>query len=163
MLYRKLMAVYSEIRTEHTNALCGPNAEFLNVKHCGTYRNHWARAGEPLARVKICLARGIHCCPIFILVLPVHILYIGKNVCACVCVCVCVCIYIYIYIYIYIWGNFFAVFVSEFSQQKKMTGTVRVSGWRRRQYRRSWTILRNKFDRTTFSWFKLQYFLNTSL
>jgi len=75
------MAVYSEIRTEHTNALCGPNAELLNVKHCGTYSNHQARAGEPLARVKISLARGIHCCPIFILVLPVHLLYIGKNVC----------------------------------------------------------------------------------
>ena len=42
MLYRKLMAVYSEIGrpTEHTNALRGPNAELLNVKHCGTYSNH---------------------------------------------------------------------------------------------------------------------------
>ena len=47
MLYRKLMAVYSEIGrpTEHTIALCGPNAELLN---CGTYSNHQARAGDPL-------------------------------------------------------------------------------------------------------------------
>ena len=33
------MAVYSEIRTEHTNAR-GANVELLNVKHCRSFSNH---------------------------------------------------------------------------------------------------------------------------
>jgi hypothetical protein len=32
MLYREIIAVCSEIRTEHLNALCGQNVELLNVK-----------------------------------------------------------------------------------------------------------------------------------
>ena len=32
MLYRKIMGVYSEIHTKHTNTLCGKNVELLNVK-----------------------------------------------------------------------------------------------------------------------------------
>ena len=32
MLYREVIAVYSEIHTEHMNALCGQNLEFLNAK-----------------------------------------------------------------------------------------------------------------------------------
>ena len=32
MLYRKIMAVCSEIHTTHINTLCGQNAELLNVK-----------------------------------------------------------------------------------------------------------------------------------
>ena len=32
MLYRKTMAVCSEIHTKHTNTLCGQNVELLNVK-----------------------------------------------------------------------------------------------------------------------------------
>ena len=32
MLYRKIMAVCSEIHTKHTNTLCGQNVELLNVK-----------------------------------------------------------------------------------------------------------------------------------
>ena len=32
MLYRDLMAVFSEIHTEHINTLCGQNVELLNVK-----------------------------------------------------------------------------------------------------------------------------------
>jgi hypothetical protein len=27
---------------EHTNTLCGKNAEFLRVEAGGTYSNHWA-------------------------------------------------------------------------------------------------------------------------
>ena len=32
MLYREIMAVYSEIHTKHINTLCGQNVELLNVK-----------------------------------------------------------------------------------------------------------------------------------
>ena len=32
MLYREIIAVCSEIGTEHINALCGQNIELLNVK-----------------------------------------------------------------------------------------------------------------------------------
>ena len=31
MLYRKIMAVFSEIHTKHINTLCGHNVELLNV------------------------------------------------------------------------------------------------------------------------------------
>jgi hypothetical protein len=39
MLYSEIIAVCSEI---HINTLCGQNVELLNVKHGGTYSNHWA-------------------------------------------------------------------------------------------------------------------------
>jgi hypothetical protein len=42
MQYREIIAVCSETHTEHINALCGQNIEFLNVKPAGTYSNHWA-------------------------------------------------------------------------------------------------------------------------
>ena len=32
MLYREIIAVCSEIHTEHTNTLCGQNVELLSVK-----------------------------------------------------------------------------------------------------------------------------------
>ena len=32
MLYREIIAVYSQIHTEHINTLCGQNVELLNVK-----------------------------------------------------------------------------------------------------------------------------------
>jgi len=32
MLHREIIAVCSEINTEHTNTLCGQNVELLNVK-----------------------------------------------------------------------------------------------------------------------------------
>jgi len=32
MLYREIMAIYSEIQTKHINTLCGQNVEFVNVK-----------------------------------------------------------------------------------------------------------------------------------
>ena len=32
MLYREIMAVFSEIHTKHINTLCGQNVELLNVK-----------------------------------------------------------------------------------------------------------------------------------
>ena len=45
MLYREIIAVCSEIHTEHINTLCGQNGEFMNVKLGGTYSNHWALNG----------------------------------------------------------------------------------------------------------------------
>jgi hypothetical protein len=45
MLYREIIAVCSEIHTEHINTLCGQNAEFVNVKPGDTYSNHWCLRG----------------------------------------------------------------------------------------------------------------------
>jgi len=45
MLYWEIIAVCSEIYTEHINALCGQKVELLNVKPGGTYSNHWAVKG----------------------------------------------------------------------------------------------------------------------
>ena len=46
MLYRKIIAVCSQIHTEDINTLCGQNVKFLNVKPGGTYSNHWALKGN---------------------------------------------------------------------------------------------------------------------
>jgi hypothetical protein len=40
MLYREIIAVFSEIHTKHINTLCGQKVEFVNVKPGGTYSNH---------------------------------------------------------------------------------------------------------------------------
>ena len=45
MLYREIIAVCSEIHTEHINALCGQNLEFLNIKRGSTYSKSWALKG----------------------------------------------------------------------------------------------------------------------
>ena len=39
--YGEIIAVCSQMHTEHTNTPCGQNAELLNVKPGGTYSNHW--------------------------------------------------------------------------------------------------------------------------
>ena len=50
MLYREIIAVCSQIRTEHVNTLCGQNVELLNVKTDGISVKHWALDGStPLA------------------------------------------------------------------------------------------------------------------
>ena len=36
MLYRKIIAVCSDMRTKHVDTFCGQNLEFLNVKPGGT-------------------------------------------------------------------------------------------------------------------------------
>ena len=41
MLYREIIAVYSEIHTKHINTLCGQNMEFVNVNPGGTYSDCW--------------------------------------------------------------------------------------------------------------------------
>jgi hypothetical protein len=40
MLFREIIAVYCENRTEHTDTLCGQNVKGIRVKAGGTYRNH---------------------------------------------------------------------------------------------------------------------------
>jgi hypothetical protein len=40
MLYREIIAVFSEIHTKHINTLYGQNVELLDVKPGGTKRNH---------------------------------------------------------------------------------------------------------------------------
>jgi hypothetical protein len=40
MLFGETVAAYCENRTEHTDTLCGQNAEFWCVKAGGTYSNH---------------------------------------------------------------------------------------------------------------------------
>jgi hypothetical protein len=37
MLYREIIAVYSEIHTKNINTLCGQNVELLSVKPAGLY------------------------------------------------------------------------------------------------------------------------------
>ena len=41
-MYRKIIAVCSEIHTKHINILCGQDVEFLNDKPGGTCSDHWA-------------------------------------------------------------------------------------------------------------------------
>jgi hypothetical protein len=45
MLYREIIAVWSQIHTNHINTLCVQNVEFLNVTAGGTYSDHWALEG----------------------------------------------------------------------------------------------------------------------
>jgi hypothetical protein len=45
MLYREIIAVYSEFHTKHINTLYGQNVELLNDKPPGTYSDHWAVKG----------------------------------------------------------------------------------------------------------------------
>jgi len=45
MLYREIIAVFSQIHTKHINTLCGQNVELLNVKPGSTYSNHGALMG----------------------------------------------------------------------------------------------------------------------
>jgi len=40
MLYRKIIAVCSEIHTKHINTLYGLKVEFLSLKPAGTQNNH---------------------------------------------------------------------------------------------------------------------------
>jgi len=42
MLYREIIAVFSQIHTKHITTLRGQNVELLNVKPGGTYSNQWA-------------------------------------------------------------------------------------------------------------------------
>jgi hypothetical protein len=42
MVYTEIVAVCSEIHTQHINTPCGQKVELLNVKPSGTYSDHWA-------------------------------------------------------------------------------------------------------------------------
>jgi hypothetical protein len=39
MLYREIIAVFSQIHTKHIYTLCGQNVEFVNVQPGGAYSN----------------------------------------------------------------------------------------------------------------------------
>jgi len=45
MLYREIIAVFSEIHTKRTDTLCGQNVESYSVKPGGKYSNQWALNG----------------------------------------------------------------------------------------------------------------------
>jgi hypothetical protein len=45
MLYMEIIAVCSEMHTKHINSLCEQRIELLNIKHDGTYSNHWGLKG----------------------------------------------------------------------------------------------------------------------
>jgi len=45
MLYREIIAVYSQIHTKHINTLCGQKVEFVNIKPSGIYSNHCTLKG----------------------------------------------------------------------------------------------------------------------
>jgi len=40
MLYKEIIAVFSDIPTQQINTLCGQNVSFFSVKPDGTYSNH---------------------------------------------------------------------------------------------------------------------------
>jgi hypothetical protein len=42
MLFGKTVAVYCANRTEHTDTMCGQNAEFWYVNAGGTHNYNWA-------------------------------------------------------------------------------------------------------------------------
>jgi hypothetical protein len=41
MLFKEVIAVYSDSHTKPINTLCGQNAELLIIKAGGTYSYHW--------------------------------------------------------------------------------------------------------------------------
>ena len=42
MLYREIIAVCSEIPTQHTNTVCGQNVETFDAKFSSKYIKHWS-------------------------------------------------------------------------------------------------------------------------
>jgi hypothetical protein len=45
MLFREIIAIYSELSYKTKNTLCEQNAEIVIVKAGGTYHSHWALKG----------------------------------------------------------------------------------------------------------------------
>jgi len=48
MLYREIIAVYSQIHTKYINTLCGENVELQNIKLGGKYSEQCAVEGHLL-------------------------------------------------------------------------------------------------------------------
>ena len=71
MLYRKIIAVCSQIHIKHINTLCGQNVELLNVKlvvHVVTTRPQWAKF-----QVRQCTPTALasYCCTVRLALLPI--------------------------------------------------------------------------------------------
>jgi hypothetical protein len=92
MLFWETAAVYCENRREHTNTLCGQNAEFWYDKIGSTDSNHWAStycltsaaAGLPpiLVEILIFMAMQIHRKKVNTreeLMEPIHIKMLGSG------------------------------------------------------------------------------------
>jgi len=58
MLYREIIAVYSEIRTKHITSLCGQNVKFVSVKYRLYYSNQCVV--NIVADKPTCSTRAIH-------------------------------------------------------------------------------------------------------
>jgi hypothetical protein len=60
MLFRETVAVYCDDYTEHTNTLCGQNAEFWCVEAGGTYSNHWGLKELNVKKLRVLLTERIY-------------------------------------------------------------------------------------------------------
>ena len=76
-LNRVVIAVRCEIHTKQTNTLCGQNVEFVNVKPCGTYSDHWhlkrviSKVKEPMSntnkkKLNVSIFRAVNQFTVFI-------------------------------------------------------------------------------------------------
>lgn len=77
-MFRKIILVYCDIRTKHTNALCGKNVEFSNVKVGGKYSYQCVLQGYDAAdnfSTKYCLPADF------------RFLYIMDSISALCCCC----------------------------------------------------------------------------
>jgi hypothetical protein len=54
MLFKEIIAVYSENHTKHISTLCGYSAELVIVKAGGTYSYHWVKPAQKLSPLQIC-------------------------------------------------------------------------------------------------------------
>jgi hypothetical protein len=50
ILFREIIAIYTDMYTKHINTLCVQNAEFPNVKAGGNYSNHCVLKREIITR-----------------------------------------------------------------------------------------------------------------
>jgi hypothetical protein len=57
MLFKEITAVYCRNHKKHINALCRQNAEFLFVKACDMYSDHWALKDY----LSCCMKKSNHC------------------------------------------------------------------------------------------------------
>jgi hypothetical protein len=85
MLYREIIAVFSEIHTKHINTLCGQNTEFVNVKAGGTYSDHSALEGytSVIKTSQLTLYREIIAVCSEIHTKRINSFWAGRRICEC--------------------------------------------------------------------------------